>query len=174
MGEDERRLRLEALFVAHARTVLAYARRRTDPVTADDVLSDVFVVAWRRLDEVPADPAPWLLACARRVLANQQRGEQRRAKLAERLMANTSRAQVSVELNDGALAQALASLNERDREVLLLVAWEDLSAERAAAVLGCSPQTFSVRIHRARKRLAGALAAADAARSPTTMEACND
>src|ERR1700733_1908946 len=88
MDAEERRLRLEALFIAHADDVLAYAQRRSDAETADDVLSEVFVVAWRRLEEVPADPLPWLLACARRVLANQRRAERRRAAFVDRLSAD--------------------------------------------------------------------------------------
>ena len=58
MDDGERRARLEALFEAHARTVLAYARRRTDHATAADVLSDVFVVAWQRLERIPDDALP--------------------------------------------------------------------------------------------------------------------
>ena len=133
MDEDERRARLEALYVAHARTVLLYARRRTDHATAADVLSDVFVVAWQRLDEVPTDALPWLLACARRVLWHQQRAERRRFKLVEHLTANTPRTPLSVELHDDALAQAFATLSERNREVLLLTAWEGLSAKQPRA-----------------------------------------
>ncbi|MGH2908584.1 MAG: RNA polymerase sigma factor, partial [Solirubrobacteraceae bacterium] len=66
------RVRLERPFAAHAPAVRAYALRRTDPVSADDVVMEVFVVACRRLDAVPDGPLPWLLGCARRVLANQR------------------------------------------------------------------------------------------------------
>jgi RNA polymerase sigma-70 factor, ECF subfamily len=75
---------------------------------------------------------------------------------------------------DPLVAEALAALNERDREALLLTAWEGLSAQEAARVLGCSTQAFWVRTHRARKRLAEALAQADRTATPLTMEACND
>jgi RNA polymerase sigma-70 factor (ECF subfamily) len=129
MDEAERRAHLEALFAAHARTVLIYARRRTDHASAADVLSEVFIVAWRRLDDVPADAVPWLLACARRALLHQQRAETRRSKLVEHLRANTLRTEFSPDLPDDALAQAFATLSERDREVLLLTAWEGLSAK---------------------------------------------
>jgi RNA polymerase sigma-70 factor (ECF subfamily) len=173
-GDDiERRSRLERLFADHAPAVLAYARRRADPATADDVLSEVFVVAWRRLDEMPGDALPWLLGCARRVLANQRRGEHRRSALAER-MAHAHSLGFVPELDDGALADALASLTERDREVLRLVAWEDVSPERAAAVLGCSTRAFTMRLHRARKRLATALGTPTATAAQTTTEAFND
>lgn len=174
MSGDDRRARAEAMFAEHAGAVWAYARRRASAATADDVLSDVFMVAWRRLDDVPDDARAWLLACARNALANHQRAERRSLRLVSRLTATSAPAAPPIELHDGALAQALASLSERDREVLLLTAWEGLSGDRAAAVLGCSPQAFRVRSHRARKRLASALQAAEAAATPITMEASND
>jgi RNA polymerase sigma-70 factor (ECF subfamily) len=174
MDQDERRTRLEALYEAHAAAVRAYLWRRTDAATADDLLSDVFVVAWRRLEQVPQDPVPWLLACARNVLANSQRGERRRAALIDRLTTTAGRSGVRIEDRGSMLAEAFATLGERDREALLLIAWDGLSAEQAAAVLGCSRRTFAMRLHRARKRLAAALLAVDQVDTPTFMEACND
>jgi RNA polymerase sigma-70 factor, ECF subfamily len=174
MDQDQRRQRLESLFLEHAPAILAYARRRTDHVSAADVLSEVFVVACRRLDEVPADAAPWLIGCARRVMLNQARAERRRLRLGERLRAWTPRAPVELELPDGTLATALSSLGECDREVLLLTGWDGLSATQAARVLGCSPQAFWVRSHRARRRLAAALSEFEGSPAPLTMEACND
>lgn len=134
-----------------------YALRRTDPATADDVVSDVFVVACRRLPDVPDDALPWLLGCARRVLANQRRGERRQRALSERLTGGETAA--APESPDRGLAAALATLSEADREVLMLVAWEGLEPERAARVLGCSRGALAVRLHRARRRLARALVA---------------
>src|SRR5205823_10175575 len=81
MSEGDRRRRLEQLFDEHAAAVRAYALRRIDSVSAEDTVSEVFVVACRRIDEVPSDSLPWLLACARRVLANQHRGARRRLAL---------------------------------------------------------------------------------------------
>ena len=59
------------------------------------------------------------------------------------------------------LLRALGSLRERDREVLMLIAWEGLQPARAAAALECSRRTLAVRLHRARQRLAAALAEPD-------------
>ena len=175
MDDDDLRARLEALFVAHARTVLLYARRRTDHATAADVLSEVFVIAWQRSEEIPADALPWLLGCARRTLLNQQRSRRRRSRLIERLAASTPEASFAIEIDhDGGLAEALSALSERDREVLLLTAWEGLSAEQAARALGCSTRALWVRSHRARKRLRAALDRADPPTTPLRMEACND
>lgn len=175
MTDLVRRRRLEALFAEHARAVHAYALRRIDLAAADDTVSEVFLVAWRRLDDCPADALPWLLACARRVLANQRRGADRRLALTDRL----SRTTVATDNRDGAvfadglLARALAELTENDREVLLLTAWDGLDPTRAAAALECSRPTLAVRLHRARRRLAAALdrlEAADAV-TPATLEA---
>ena len=174
MDENGRRSRLEALWAAHASAVLAYARRRAGATTADEVLSDVFLVAWRCLDEVPDDARLWLLACARRSLANHQRADRRRLRLSRRMVSAGASPTTLVELRDTTLARALATLSERDREALLLTAWEGLSGDQAAAVLGCSPQAFRVRAHRARKRLASALGAAETSSPQPTMETCND
>lgn len=156
--------RLGTLFAEHARAVRAYALRRADAATADDVVSEVFVVACRRLPDVPADALPWLLGCARRVLANEERGGRRRAALTKRLAGESRGSQAAAQSPDGVLARALADIGARDREVLMLVAWEDLEPARAARVLGCSRGALAVRLHRARRRLADALAREEHAR----------
>jgi RNA polymerase sigma-70 factor (ECF subfamily) len=173
MGLIDRRTRFEALYVAHSAPVTRYARRRADEQTAADVVSEVFVVAWRRLDDVPEDALPWLLGCARRVLWHHHRAEQRRGRLFDRLKSATPRVVVSLELPDTMLASGLATLSERDREVLLLTAWEGLTTDQAAKVLGCSPQAFRVRAHRARQRLADAMNELDQADEvPSITEVC--
>lgn len=159
----EPRERFEALYRAHAGVVLAYACRRTDRATAEDVVADVFLVVWRRLPDVPADPLPWLFGIARRVLANRRRSDARAAALNERIVATTPRepARTGAAPVDMALDRALAALSERDRELLLLVAWDGLEPARAARALGIRPGTFAVRLHRARRRLARLLEDAD-------------
>jgi RNA polymerase sigma-70 factor, ECF subfamily len=67
------RIRFEALFRDHAGAVRVYAARRAGLGDADDVVAEVFVIAWRRIDDLPEDPLPWLLGVARRVLANRRR-----------------------------------------------------------------------------------------------------
>jgi RNA polymerase sigma-70 factor (ECF subfamily) len=161
VDELERRRRLEGLFREHAAAVHAYARRRTDGASADDAVGEVFGIAWRRIAEVPEPALPWLLACARRVLANQRRGERRAGALRSRLAANAAPRSAMPE-GDGALRAALSGLRSRDREILLLTAWEGLGPAEAAAVLGCSRRTVAVRLHRARRRLEAALARIEA------------
>jgi RNA polymerase sigma-70 factor, ECF subfamily len=156
MEEPEQRRRLEALFRGHAEAVHAYALRRSDTATADDVVSEVFAVACRRLDDIPDEALPWLLACARRVLANHRRGARRLDALRGRL-AGSWREALPAERGDGLLRMAINQLSERDREVLLLSAWEGLSPVELAAVLGCSRTAAATRLHRARKRLETAL-----------------
>lgn len=145
-------LTLEELFRRHASDVLAYALRRTDPQTAEDVVSEVFLIAGRRLDRVPESaPHLWLYSVARRVMANQRRAERRREALA-RAVGRTPRGPSPTE-PASLLLEALASLRPADREVLMLTAWEGLDAASAGRVLGCSTHAVHTRLHRARTRL---------------------
>jgi len=159
-----RRERFETLYRSHGATVRAFVRRRMGASETDDVVSEVFLIAWRRLDDVPADPLPWLLGVARRVVANARRSQARSISLHERLgqegSAREEAADVPVE-RDPRVLRALASLGEGDQEVLLLVAWDELRREQAAKVLGVSAGAFAVRLYRARRRFARALAAED-------------
>jgi DNA-directed RNA polymerase specialized sigma24 family protein len=126
---------------------------------ADDVVAETFLVAWRRLDDVPDDdPLPWLLGVARNVWLNQQRGDRRYAALLRRLPlpAFTPPPGESGEL--GAVSEALGAIDAEDQEILRLVAWDGLSAARIGEVLGCSPGAARVRLHRARRRLAAEMA----------------
>jgi RNA polymerase sigma factor (sigma-70 family) len=148
--------RFRRLYEEHGEAVLRYARRRTTPEAAEDVLAETFVVVWRRLDRVPAEPRGWLFAVARRVLANQRRGDSRREALVAKLALAPE--PVTVEPAGGsALASALATLAERDHEILALVHWDGLTPREAATALGCTPLAARTRLHRARRRLASAL-----------------
>jgi RNA polymerase sigma-70 factor, ECF subfamily len=155
----------ERLYALQAGAVRGYAMRRCDPETADDVVADVFLVAWRRRTELPEEPLPWLLGIARRVLANHARGTSRRTRLHNRLAAEPTvvAAPAHADGRESArLSAALAHLSERDRELLLLMAWEGLELQQAAEVLGVRPNTLAVRFHRARRRLSAALEAQEA------------
>jgi RNA polymerase sigma-70 factor (ECF subfamily) len=162
--------RFEQLYRAHAGRVRAYALRRTTPAAADDIVSDVFLVAWRRLDHVPADPLPWLLGVARRVLANRRRGDDRSSALHARLAGTQRPTTGETADGDARVLAALGQLGDNDRELLMLVAWEGLTAGEVAQVLGVRRGTVAVRLHRARQRLADALAVHDAAAPVNQME----
>jgi RNA polymerase sigma-70 factor (ECF subfamily) len=149
---DEKRF--DGVFV-HLDAVARYARRRgaRDP---DDVAGECMAIAWRRLEDVPADdPLPWLLGCARRVVLSQRRHEQGTVSL-EGVPEARFEAPEPIGL-DGPLTAALLKLTAIDREALLLVAWEDLTPAQAARALGIHPVAFRVRLHRARRRAARAL-----------------
>jgi RNA polymerase sigma-70 factor (ECF subfamily) len=164
-GIDHRERRFEALYDAHYASVLGYSRRRTrNEQEADDVLAETFLVAWRRLDEIPAQSLVWLLAVARRVLANQRRSERRRIALTDSLAHDRSRHESVAEAGKhgaaDAVRAALAQLRERDREILMLVEWDGLDRHEIARLLRCSRASIDVRLHRARRRMAALLAAA--------------
>jgi RNA polymerase sigma factor (sigma-70 family) len=160
-GDDDHRVAFEKLFAAHYWTVRGYVLRRSPGSVVEDVVADTFLVAWRRLDSVGDDPLPWLLGVARRLLANQYRADRRRGALAARLQSLIPGQSLGWEPPadmSGKLAAAMASLSAREREALLLVAWEGLEPNRAAQAAGCTPAAFRVRLHRARQRVAGQLA----------------
>ncbi|HUZ15286.1 MAG TPA: sigma-70 family RNA polymerase sigma factor [Gaiellaceae bacterium] len=153
------RERFERLYRENFRAVLRFAALRIDPERAKDVVAETFLVAWRRLDDVPAEPRAWLLGVARKVIAGQFRSQTRRDALVLRLEAERGESgdfAATVADRDEVLA-AFAALRERDRDVLRLVAWDGLDAAEAAAVLGVTRLSFAVRLHRARRRLERAL-----------------
>jgi RNA polymerase sigma factor (sigma-70 family) len=149
--------RIEQLYVRHASAVTAYALRRTDRATAEEAVGEVFLIAWRRRDVVGDDELAWLLGTARRVLANARRGRLRQVALQTRIAAQPPAWAVDAPDSDWPVLRALAGLSERDREAILLVAWDELDAGRAAQVLGVRQRTFEARLYRARQRLARAL-----------------
>lgn len=154
----DKQARFELLYARHAPAVKAYASRRSNATTADDVVAEVFVVCWRRLDEIPVDPLPWLFGVARRVLSTQRRSERRRLALQGRLAESSVSSQPPSAVEDRVLGCALRRLSDSDRELLLLIAWEGLTPAQAAMALEVKPATVRVRLLRARRRLASAIA----------------
>ena len=154
-----------ALFQAHYRAVCHYIAARAEPDVVEDVAADTFMVAWRRRDELPDQPRPWLLGTAARCLANHRRSVMRSARVEERLAGQPP---VSASVEDAlvraqqgrALFAALTSLRAGDRELLLLHHWDGLAARDIAAVLGCSRIVARARLHRAGRRLQEAVGAA--------------
>jgi RNA polymerase sigma-70 factor (ECF subfamily) len=158
--------RFEGIFRSCYPRVLAYALRRTEGrEVAEEVVSETFLIAWRRLEAVPLEPLPWLLGTARKVLGHRRRSERRRAahltvSSLEGVEVADPQAPVAERLaQKESLAAAFAALPERDREILTLVAWEGLAPREGAQVLGCSTAAFTLRLHRARRRLSKELAA---------------
>jgi RNA polymerase sigma-70 factor (ECF subfamily) len=145
--------------------VLAYFKRRTDSETAKDCAAETFLVAWRRIDEVPDDALPWLYGVARRVLANQRRSGGRIGRLLAKLAGLSPDFPVNPETvvlrraEEAELLDAVNRLRPADRELLLLATWEELPHAQIGEVLGCSAHAVDQRVHRAVGRLARALAA---------------
>jgi RNA polymerase sigma-70 factor (ECF subfamily) len=147
--------RMTRMFSEHADAVHAYAVTRAGPDLAPDVVAETFLVAWRRLGVVPAEPLPWLLATARRVASTQHRARRRQDDLCERLAALRS---IEPELLSGVEAddelwRAMDRIAEPERDALLLVAWYGLSYAEAAEVQRCARGAFAVRLHRGRRHL---------------------
>ena len=149
--------RFDVLWRENAPAVLRYARRRVDPDDVEDVLAETFVVAWRRLDDVPPFPLPWLLGVARGTAANLRRSRTRRQALRARA-ADDARSGSAHDPDLEPVMAALETLPPADRELLTLLAWDGLTRGEAAESLGCSRGALAVRLHRARKRLTAAMA----------------
>jgi RNA polymerase sigma factor (sigma-70 family) len=155
--------RFTAMFDDLAPRVYAYARRRCDAASAQDVVADTFLIAWRRRDDLPAEPLPWLLVVARNTLANRRRHQVRQDRLVEAagrlaVLAGPAAAAEQVVVDRDAVLAAIDSLSDREREAVLLVAWDGLRNAGAAQVAGCSTRAFEVRLSRARARIGRALA----------------
>jgi RNA polymerase sigma-70 factor (ECF subfamily) len=157
----EREQRFAVVFRAHRVAVWRYVARRVLPDAVDDVVAETFLVAWRRFDELPRDPLPWLFGTARKCLANHRRaairGEALRARLRAEGAPPVPDPGAGAEDRE-ALIVAFAQLSEAERELLMLTEWDGLPPRRAAAVLGIGAGTARARIHRARKKLRTALA----------------
>lgn len=166
MDDDEARRRFTAIYDAHRNQVWAYTACMAGRQRADDLVSDTFVVAWRRLRDVPEPALPWLLGVARNMFREQIRAEGRQGSLESELRSWASTAmttgpdETAVTRID--VLRALAALPDKDREVLILTGWHELTPHEAALVVGVTPTAVRVRLHRARRRLRMTL---DAARS---------
>ena len=155
--------RFRRMFDDHFRVVLGYALRRcSTPADAADVAADVFLTAWRRIEDVPTDDAlPWLIGTARGAVANLRRGHLRRHRLADRLRDDLLvNPPISPPAPDVApVSAAMSRLSNGDRELLRLIAWEGLTPIQIAVLDDVPASTIRSRLRRARARLAAALAA---------------
>ena len=160
-ASEDHAARFEELFRLHRSELLGFATRRIGPDRAGDVVSETFLAAWRRIDQVPYDEArAWLFATARFVIANHQRSERRSTRLSGRATDDAMTSTDSVADHSDLVAtremvrNVLAELSPLDQEVLRLSEWDQLDPQEAARVLGCNVNAYKVRLHRARKRFA--------------------
>ncbi|MET7484449.1 sigma-70 family RNA polymerase sigma factor [Streptomyces sp. NPDC005538] len=172
-----RRARFESLAHVVVEPLHRYLLRRTGVDLVEDVLSETMLVLWRRIDDVPGlgtgsmsgsgpgpdpdDVLPWCYGVARGCLANARRADGRRLRLVERLGRAQERAPADA-ADHGELHAALDALAEQDREVVRLWAWEGLAPRQIAEATGMTPNAVSIRLHRAKKRLAAQLGRKDA------------
>ncbi len=149
-----------ALYEDHADAVMSYCLRHLAPSAAEDAVSDSFLIAWRKLDEVPLEPRGWLIVTARNTIRNRYRTQARALALEDRLRQITrlaaDPADVTAERRADLLT-ALKSLTDDEREAILLVSWDGLTGGEAARALGCTHGALRVRVHRARQKMAAAL-----------------
>ena len=156
--------RVTVLFEEHFDEIVAYCARRIGSTDAEDVAIDVFAVAWRRVDDIDWDTArAWLYGIARGVVSNRLRSRQRQGRLLVRLAGRrqptptTPEAKVVRRSEDQDVIDAVRQLRPADQEVLMLSAWEELTAAEIAAVLDISTSAAEQRLHRAKGRLAKVL-----------------
>lgn len=174
-NDDRRRIRFETIYDASYAGVLRFVQRRVHATHAEDVVADVFTVAWRRIDDMPAgaeEARAWLFGVARRILMATQRAEGRRQALTVRVAddqvtgALGSSLDHDLVLHHVDLARAWRRLSPVHQESLALVIWDDLTSTQAADVLGISAVAFRLRLSRARRALRHHLT--PGAASPTT------
>lgn len=166
-SEIERRERFEAIATEVYDPLQRYLRRRASAEESGDVFSEVLLTVWRRLDDVPPNAVlPWCYGVARRTLSNHRRAAQRHLRLVQRL--ESERVQTPAEDpadviggQDPDLAEALAGLPAADREIVRLWAWEQLEPREIAQILGSTANAVSLRLSRARKKLAESLTRQD-------------
>jgi len=161
------------LYDRHAAPLHRYAARRLGVNAADDIVADTFLDAFRtrhRYDLTAADARPWLYGIAANLIGKHSRAEVRMLRAYAKTGADPVLAQSHIDEADSrlasaavrqALAAALAGLKPGDRDVLLMIAWADLSYTEVATALGIPVGTVRSRLHRARARIRAALGGHD-------------
>ena len=152
--DESRRERFEEIAPGLIEPVRRFLARRTDPDTAEDVLAETLLVCWRRVEEVPELPLPWVYAVARNCLHNAERSARRQDRVAARIMAQPVDPGPP---EDPGLDEALTALRPEEAELVRLWAWEQLSPAEIAVVLGITPNAASIRLTRAKKKLSDRL-----------------
>lgn len=154
--------RFAALYRAYYRHVYAYCRRRVSVDETDDLVADVFLAVWRRIDDTPEGDSvlPWLYRVAYLTTSNHWRGLRRKRELREKLDSiglNPVEPVSDQVVKRQEVRDALAILDHlppKDKEIIKLSVWEQLPHDAIASVLGINPETARQRLHRAKKRLA--------------------
>jgi RNA polymerase sigma-70 factor (ECF subfamily) len=145
-----------ALYDATAADLLAFLLRRTQTAEdAADCLAETFLVAWDKRDRLPSEleqARPWLFGVARNVLRRSQKRDSRASTAKAELAREISGAQRQIPEDDPVRA-ALQRLPPIDREIIEMLAWDQLAPREVAAILELSPNAVRIRAHRARLKL---------------------
>jgi RNA polymerase sigma-70 factor, ECF subfamily len=149
--------RFARLVHEHSSAVGNYLRRRLYPLSLsdlDDLVEETMIIVWRRIDSVPSDAElPWMLGVARNVLRNARRARNRRSAFESRLAPTPDDASAEEHvLADDSIRNALASLPDDDREILLLNAWDGLDTHALGVYFVISTNAAAVRLSRAQHR----------------------
>jgi len=170
--DDEAREWTHHLYVAHSRDLHRYASRRVGRGIADDVIAEVFrrvLEQGDRFDAQRGSERAWLFGITTNVLRNHRRSETRRMAALTREVQRVpaaidplidTGAQLDAKSDLRIVLDSAAALDLADYELLVLVVWEELSSTEAAEALGVQPGTVRSRLHRIRRELAAAHAAA--------------
>ena len=166
MVKAERQQRFRRIADEVTPAVAAYVARRQYPLAKadlDDIVSEVLLVLWRRLDAVPSDGAvPWAIGVARNVRRNAVRKATNAAITASKLHSSgTTASAEDVVIGDEGVKQALSALSDDDREIMMLHFWDGLSASAIATVLDISDNAAAVRLSRAQDRFRSHFSAAE-------------
>lgn len=159
------------LFAAHHRDLHAYCLRRLPVDDANEAVADIFLTAWRRMEQIPTgdETRLWLYGVARNVVRNWQRGDRRRLRLAAKMGSLTSPPAEPPEVHvirseeHQQVVDAISTLREHDQEVIRLKIWEGLSNAEVGSVLGITDKAVEARYTRSIKKLHKQLAATTAA-----------
>jgi len=164
VSSDGDRERFRVLYERSYGPISSYVKRRVrhDDGSDADVVAEIFIVAWRRLHDVPTHPQelPWLYGVARNLVANHVRKTQRSQALVSRLtveemvIGDESVGMSNLELR---VEQVMGQFSDLDREIFRLVHWENLSPDDIAVVVGITSKAVERRIARSRARVREAI-----------------
>lgn len=154
--------RFTDLFRSQHQKIFDFACRRVGPEVALEVVSETFLVAWRKFSDLPDEVLPWLYRVASFEIANQRRRQLRTDRLHSAIALDRRDTQAADPISDlsGDVAAAFEALSDADQEILRLATWERVTMAEGASVLGCSVPAYRMRLHRARSRLAKRVRAA--------------
>ena len=147
---SERELAFIAIHKDSYPRVYRFVRRRVESADiAEELAADVFRVVWQKWGDEPRTDIAWLLTVARNLVGNAYRSRDRQQALQDKLRA-AAVVRGGEDSGIAAVQDALAQLRDKDRDILQLAYWDELSTAEIAGVLGCSESSAKVRLHRAR------------------------